>query len=144
MKFEWPENIIIQFVTENNNAPISGLVVHCILLSRIKNNFSLEPLKTNSDGLIEISKKQSIAIIEKTEEEYPMDYSGDLSDCFGIKIEVEDKNGLEKRLYILQEFYPIEAIKLKSIIENSSNFKFKKFEKSYNLPFKKEFIVIKL
>lgn len=142
MKYEWPDKIVIIFLKEK--IPIIGLIVHCILTSKFKNDFAMNPLKTNENGEIELMKKKLSDVIKTSKEEYPMDYFGELSDCVEIKIIVEDKEGLEKRLDRLKEFYLREAEVLESIMKDCSNLIFKRFEEKFKLPLIQDRIVVKL
>ncbi len=142
MKYEWPNKIVIHFLNKKND--VSRLIVYCILSSSLKNNFAMGPLRTNENGEIKLLKEQLLNIIKTEKKEYPMDYSGELNDCYGIKIIIEDKDRLEKRLNRLKHFYPKEAEELKSHLVDSSNSKFLSFEANFNLPFPNKGIIIEL
>ena len=141
MRYEWPDKIVISISDEEN--AISKLIVYCLITSKFKNDFPLAPQKTNEYGKIEFIKEQFLNAIESSKEEYPMDYYGELSDCDGLKIIIEDQNGIEERIERLKEFYPKEAEKLENISKNCSNLSYRKFEKKFNIPFPEK-IFIKL
>jgi hypothetical protein len=81
--------------------------------------------------------------IKSSKEEYPMDYYGELSDCDGLKVIIEDQNSIGERIKRLKEFYPTEAEKLENISKTSSNRSFRRFEEKFNIPFPDK-IIIKL
>jgi hypothetical protein len=141
MIYEWPDKIFIGICDEEK--AVSKLIVYCLITSKFKNAFPLEPQNTNEHGEIEFIKEQLLNAIKSSKEEYPMDYHGELSDCDGLKIIIEDQNGIEERLERLKEFYPKEAEKLGNISKNCSNRSYRKFEKKFNIPFPEK-IFIKL
>jgi hypothetical protein len=133
MKYEWPDKISISIFDEEK--AVSKLIVYCLITSKFKNAFPLDPQKTNENGEIEFIKKQLLNAIRSSREEYPMDYYGELSDCDGLKIIIEDQSGIEERLKRLKEFYPKEAEKLENISKSCFNRNYRKFEKKFNIPF---------
>lgn len=141
MKYEWPDKIYISIFDDAK--AVSKLIVYCLITSKFKNAFPLEPQKTNENGEIEFIKEQLLNAIKSSKEEYPMDYYGELSDCDGLKIIIEDQNGIEERLVRLKEFYPKEAEKLENISKYCSNRRYRKFEKKFTIPFSEK-IFIKL
>lgn len=134
-----PEHITFQF--SNFNGVDHGLVVYIVLESKQKNNFTIGPLLTDSDGQLIITRELIEEVISKSKKAYPMDYGGDINDCNVLKIIVETRSELKDRVARLKEFYPDSAKNLERLILMSGNGE-KGLVKEINLPIDKNEIVL--
>lgn len=128
--------LVFRFVC--NNTPISNLLVYAVLLTKLKNNYTIGPLITNKNGEIRIARDVMLKIVESAKADYPMDYAGTLDDCSGLKIIVETINELKTRIKRSRKFYPDEANELKKLIKNCENRKYKGKRVVYQWPIKFE------
>lgn len=142
MKTSWPSKLIFKFTSDSKL--VSNLLVYFVLLSKIKNNFTIGPLTTNKNGEIPITHEIMIEAIENAKSEYPMDYDGTSEDCIGIEIIVETINELNNRIDRLSEFYPNEATLLDKLIQKCSNLKYKGEHVIYKQPINYELVEVKL
>jgi hypothetical protein len=119
---DWPEELRLAFETDSR--PAVAVLVHVLLIPRRKNRFCIGPILTDDSGKISITAELMQRIIADTKADCPMDYEGELADCTGIEVVVEDRRGLEERLERIAGFYPEEARALGSAIERSDNSRF--------------------
>jgi hypothetical protein len=137
----WPYTTIIRFKSDNNY--VENLIVYVVLLSKLKNDFTIGPLFTNDKGEIQITNEDMRATIENAKKAFPMDYNGTLEDCEGLAVIVETIDELSKRILVGREFYPNEAHKLEEQIKNCSNGKYLGKKVVYKKPAELEIIEIK-
>ncbi len=142
MKTSWPSKLIFKFISDDKL--ISNLLVYFVLLSRLKNNFTIGPLTTNKNGEIQITYEIMKEAIENAKADYPMDYSGTLEDCMGVEVVVETMNELRSRINRGREFYPNEAAMLEELIQKCSNLKYKGERVIFKQPINREFVEVKL
>lgn len=122
MSASWPESLVIRF-THNGHA-VANLVVHLLILSSRKNNFPMGPFVTNVCGEVVATRGALESAIAVSMTDFPMDYDGTLADCTDVEVIIDDGLGLEKRLERLREFYPVEAEKLRALVQGCANGRF--------------------
>ena len=142
MKLSWPSKLIFKFISNGEFA--SNLLVYFILLSELKNNFSIGPLLTDNFGEIKITHDIMNDVIGSSKADYPMDYDGTLENCTGIEVKVDSINELNSRINRLHKFYPEEATTLESLITKCSNSRYVGTKISYQLPIDDEVIEVKV
>jgi len=142
MKTNWPSKLIFKFTSDEKL--VSDLLVHFVLLSRLKNNFTIGSFTTNQDGEIKLTHEIMQETIEKAKSDYPMDYSGTLDDCIGVEVIVETMSELRSRINKGKEFYPNKADKLKELTQKCSNEKYKGEHIIYKQPIDFEFVKVTL
>lgn len=142
MKTFWPSELIFKFICDNKL--ISNLLVYVVLLSKLKNSFTLGPLITNKSGEIRIARDVMLKAVERAKADYPMDYSGTLDDCSGIEIVVETINELKTRIERGREFYPDKANELKELVKKCENRKYNGERVVYKQPIKFELVEVKM
>ena len=140
MSVHWPTKLNFKFLCENKVIP--NLLILPVLLSKVKNNFSIGPLITNKDGEICIKHKALSEIIENSKIDYPMDYYGTLDDCTGLEIVVETIEELMIRVNNLKEFYPQKAKELQKLIQKCTNKEYFGEHMLYNKPFNFELVEV--
>jgi hypothetical protein len=120
---EWPDFVKIKFQSKYIHNKINKLIVFIVIRARHKNNYTLGPFKTDENGELEISRHAVKELIFSTQEQFPMDYADTLEKCGSeITVEIESKSSLEERWHSINEFYPDEAMKLRQLLDNQSNF----------------------
>ena len=139
----WPREITLQCTTQGANLR-SAILVSISLIATRKNNFSLGPGLTDDKGRLLLSLGMLEAAIHTAISEAPMDYSGSLNDCLGLKIVVEGPQELAARLARLRTFYPQEAEALADKIRQSSNEGFMRYERDLLLPLSADIVAIEL
>ena len=134
MKTLWPSELIFKFICDNKL--ISNLLVYVVLLSKLKNNFTIGYFITNRNGEIRIAKGFMLKAIETAKADYPMDYCGTLDDCSGIEIVVETINELKIQIERGREFYPDKANELQKLVQKCKNRKYNGESFVYKQPIK--------
>jgi hypothetical protein len=137
-----PNELKFQFIS--NDKPVKDLLVYIILLANKKNNYTLKPLMTDKNGVIQISQRTIIRIIKNEMTNHPMDYKSTIEDCSGIELIVESMDKLKKRVEILSDFYPQDASELEKAISICSNSKYAHIDVFYEFPLQNQLIQIKL
>lgn len=132
MKKMWPSELIFKFTCDNEL--IANLLVYVVLLSKLKNNYTIGPLITNMNGEIRITQDVMLEVIKSTRADYPMDYSSPLYDCSGIEIIVETMNDINTRIERGREFYPDKANELQELVEKCENWKYDGKRVVYKFP----------
>jgi hypothetical protein len=140
LKTNWPSKLVYKFT--NNNKLIPDLLVYFALLCKTKNKFAIGPLLTNSAGQIELAHDTMTKAIENLKAEFPMDYSGGLEACNGIEVTVDSIAQLNNRINRLQEFYPEEAEKLKTLKLKCENYKYTGYKTVNKLPIENKVIEV--
>jgi hypothetical protein len=119
---KWPERSTLKFIDSSAKEPIANLLFFVEVLTRQRNDFSLGPLITDSEGRAILTRDQIRKAIDDSARDFPMDYSGAISDCTGeIRITVDDKDALDQRIDRVKRFYPRDAMRLKELATTSSN-----------------------
>lgn len=135
MNKSWPEEMLFEYY--KNKETINNLLVHVILLSELKNDFSLGHFLTDKNGRIKITKDFMMNEIKRNELEFPMDYKGTLENCYGIKIIIENIDDLNDRKIRIEKYYPNDAKKFEELILKCSNANYLTKEFIYKFPLEK-------
>ena len=92
-----PELTKIQLLdTTSSPLRLSGVIVFIKASARRKNNYSLGPYWSNSDGLIEIRKEDLLSEVDSTHDSGLMDYAG-INQCYpNVRIEIQNKSDIER------------------------------------------------
>lgn len=142
MIYSWPEKIHLKF--RSGKIPLSDLIIFVVLITKVKNSFSIGPLVTDRQGGVFLSKDYLMKSIFNVKKEYPMDYKGDIEDCYGFKVIIESYDELMQRLERLREFYPVTAKNLEDKIRRSSNAKYFSYQHTWTIPLDDNEIEIEL
>lgn len=130
----WPQKIIIRFFSNEN--PVSNLLVFVSAKSSLKNDFSLNPVLSNTDGIIILSKAEIINCIQNSKQDYPMDYDGEIENCNALEIIVEDVKDLKKRIQRLKKYYPENAKLISKLVLGCNNLHFQSLSETFQVPIK--------
>jgi len=142
MTSNWPLKIIIKFVSEGKQ--VSNVMTNIVINSSKKNDYTLPPMVSNLSGIIILDRDFIVDEIKKVKLDFPMDYQGDLSDCHGLTIVVEDIETLNSKIARLSEYYPEEASMMMKLVEKSNNQSFRNCKKYIKLPLLSDEILINL
>lgn len=137
-----PNELKFQFIC--NAKPVNDLLVYITLLADKKNNYTLKPLMTDKKGVIQISQPTIIGTIKNEMTNHPMDYKSTIEDCNGIELIVESMDKLKKRVELLSDFYPQDAMELEKLISICSNSKYADIHIFYEFPLQNQVFQIKL
>ena len=99
---------------------------------------------TDKKGVIQISQPIIIGTIKNEMTNRPMDYKSTIEDCNGIELIVESMDKLKKRVEILSDFYPQDAMELEKLILICSNSKYADIHIFYEFPLQNQVFQIKL
>lgn len=136
----WPNEILIRFL-DNNGQAVCGLLVFILLKSKLKNDFSVEPLVTDTSGTITLLRSELVRNIESSKAQYPMDYHGSLEDCSKLEIIVEENAELEDRVIRLEKYYPENAKQISLLMTKCVNAKFRHEQGMFETPINEELIL---
>ena len=120
---EFPKHITI--LIQSNGKPREGVLFHVVLAAKEKNDYTLGPFLSDSNGQFELTKDYVSKEISKMLSEFPMDYSSAIDEIKdSIIFQIDGKNTIEKRIQVLSKYYPDNAIELINKYELSINKQF--------------------
>jgi hypothetical protein len=77
----FPDKLTVGVRDLGTGVPAQGVAIILVLFAARKNDYYVGPLITNENGWVEFTRAECEAAIERAQEMFIMDYSGDLESC---------------------------------------------------------------
>lgn len=131
----WPSKIALRFLQQGR--AIQRLLVFLLVKSPYRNDFPLGYFLTDSNGIINLTRRDVLSKISRAKEDSPMDYcNGTLEDCSGLEIVIDSEEALDARIQNLKRFYPENAQEIRKYADQSCNKKFQNIKLFKQIPIK--------